>query len=358
MTVAKPPATTAAATAAPAPAPAAAAAAAAEADVKVKQEHPAQEPPAEAAEEPVPDTLSLEVVTEHLGFAPVHFVDDVIDQVNRLIYASMSKLEALVAKELGAGFETDKGMLSIESLFETCVDKRFDRFEVFSLRNVFAVPAKQARQLALMQQGCDEDIGPEDEQILDAEIDELRKRLLACEYMQAKMDEEEAYLDATLAEMNALCEQLGKLEVIARSNQVHPLSDAFTTVAANLLALQDVTHQVHVRSTHSILRERIAESDKRLRLMQSEIVAHIRKRKQMDDINAQQQQQQQRQQRSSSSSTSGATPGKPRPFVGTNSVSAWDVTREYRDANAIGTVDDVISAKRLMFCDIDAMQVA
>lgn len=52
-----------------------------------------------------------EGVIEHLGFAPVHFVDDLINHVNAQLYKSMSKLETVLQKELGQGMELEKVVL-------------------------------------------------------------------------------------------------------------------------------------------------------------------------------------------------------------------------------------------------------
>ncbi len=48
------------------------------------------------------------LVTEHLGFAPVSFVDDVINAINTLLYRCMNELEQVVESQLGAGDELDK----------------------------------------------------------------------------------------------------------------------------------------------------------------------------------------------------------------------------------------------------------
>lgn len=84
---------------------------------------------------------SSQLVTEHLGFTPVKFIDDLINSINEIMYRCMSDLELVISGQLGhESGESEKGMAAIESLFENAVDKRLDRFEVFSLKNVFFVP--------------------------------------------------------------------------------------------------------------------------------------------------------------------------------------------------------------------------
>ncbi|KAH6564140.1 hypothetical protein BASA50_006831 [Batrachochytrium salamandrivorans] len=287
-------------------------------------------PPTDASLLQSMNAVSLEVVTEHLGFASVHFIDDLIDLVNSLLYKSMSKLESFVAAELGQGIETDKGMASIETLMENCVDKRFDRFEVFGLRNVFAIQPELAMQLSAFPE-CDLGVTPDQEADLDADIDRLRKQLLANKYMQSQLEEEELYLDDAVAHLNVFGSQLSKLESVAMDNNVYPLSEKLVELTTKISALHSVTEQVHIRTTHPIMRERIADSDRRMQLMQSEIATHIKKRRQISDAAA-------------SAGHAGDVPCS--GLVATSSrVSAWDVTREYRDAMLIGSVKEMEAFK-------------
>lgn len=46
--------------------------------------------------------MQNELLTEHLGFAPVHFVDQVLEIVNRITYKCLSQLETVLQTELGA----------------------------------------------------------------------------------------------------------------------------------------------------------------------------------------------------------------------------------------------------------------
>ncbi|EGF76283.1 hypothetical protein BATDEDRAFT_92869 [Batrachochytrium dendrobatidis JAM81] len=268
------------------------------------------------------EVVSLEVVTEHLGFAPVHFIDDMIDRVNSLLYKSMAKLEELVSVELGKGIETDRGMASIETLFESCVDKRFDRFEVFGLRNVFAVQPDLAMQLTAFQE-CNVDITLEQELALDADIDVLRKQLLA-----GKLQEKDKYLDNVISHLNIFGDQLVKLESIAVDNKIYPLSEKLVELSDKIATLSSVTDQVHVRTTHPIMREKICDSDRRMQLLQSEIAMHIKKRRHIAEVQE------------------GLAMGKGNKANGSfSNMSAWDVTREYRDAMSIGSVKEMEAFK-------------
>ena len=80
---------------------------------------------------------------------------------------------------------------------------------------------------------------------------------------------------------------------------------------------------------HPSTHERIVESENHTRLMQSDILMHIKKRQEMDAYVSGQQQACDAQ-------------------VGAMKVSAWDVTREYRDAMAIGSVIELKALKEIV----------
>ncbi|KAI8923971.1 Mis12 protein-domain-containing protein [Entophlyctis helioformis] len=305
--------------------PAAAAPQAAAAADPHSQEHPAVM---------APETLSLEVVTEHLGFAPVQFIDSLIEAVNTNMYAATAQLEARVSADLGAGVETEKGMASVETLFENSVDRRFDRLEVFCLRNVFAVPADVASRMH-----TDHDAGAladaSHERELDMEIEQLRKRLLASRYMKAKMDEEELYLEHAGQELLRVGAQWTSLETLAKDHGVFPLDATTGALASHLQTLQQSVEDMSVRSSHPSMRQRVLESDTRTRLLQSEIAMHIRKRKQLED--------------SGCKEAGAASTGGEKPVAGKKmKVSAWDVTREYRDAMGVGSVKEIAAFKEFL----------
>ena len=94
-------------------------------------------------------------------------IDDIINSINNLIYQAISSLESGLlstpAERLGfahanngstipdtdedgnvvypeAQLEIENGLHQLETLLEATVDKAFDKFEIFVLRNIFRVP--------------------------------------------------------------------------------------------------------------------------------------------------------------------------------------------------------------------------
>lgn len=106
------------------------------------------------------------LLTEHFEFPPITFVDDVINSVNEIMYKCTAALEKyLISKrdKLQVSLRDDSiilnndndndnteesnldeievGTAKLETLLESSVDKNFDLFELYTLRNIFNIPS-------------------------------------------------------------------------------------------------------------------------------------------------------------------------------------------------------------------------
>lgn len=84
------------------------------------------------------------LLAEHLGYPPMDPVDDVINAINDIMYASTEQIE----KILGGGEAVVHGTAKLESFLEHVINKNFDRFELYAFRNVFNIPEE------LLESGC------------------------------------------------------------------------------------------------------------------------------------------------------------------------------------------------------------
>lgn len=111
------------------------------------------------------------LLTEHLGFAPLTLIDEVINDVNQIMYNCTDALERFLMKrresqlqELNKNANSDDDVLmsgntelevnsqvfpaeeirlgaaELETLLVSHVDKNFDKFELYTLRNIFTIP--------------------------------------------------------------------------------------------------------------------------------------------------------------------------------------------------------------------------
>ncbi|KAF5102928.1 hypothetical protein D0Z00_000186 [Geotrichum galactomycetum] len=103
---------------------------------------------------------STAILTEHLGYAPIALIDDVINAVNEILYKCTSAMETFLQQRHAAQHsvanggsnsgdddraaaeleEIELGTAKLETFLESIVDKSFDRFELYVLRNILLVP--------------------------------------------------------------------------------------------------------------------------------------------------------------------------------------------------------------------------
>ncbi|KAK4691228.1 kinetochore protein Mis12/MTW1, partial [Lecanoromycetidae sp. Uapishka_2] len=109
------------------------------------------------------------LLTEHFQYTPLSLIDDIINAVNSIIYQAIEALEngllQIPPRSLGfardhsstsisipdtdgngnieypeATAEIENGVHQLETLLESTVDKSFDKFEIYTLRNILTIP--------------------------------------------------------------------------------------------------------------------------------------------------------------------------------------------------------------------------
>lgn len=107
------------------------------------------------------------ILTEHFGYPPLAVIDDIINAVNHILYKCTQAMETYLLerqqqrqqeREQAKNGEADgtsskmwsdlpadeinMGTAKLETLLEHQVDKNFDKFELYSLRNIFTLPVE------------------------------------------------------------------------------------------------------------------------------------------------------------------------------------------------------------------------
>lgn len=100
-----------------------------------------------------PDPKVTEILTEHLEFPPMLLLDQIINAVNNVMYKCTESIEEYLSNQLprsqsqshddvkkGESTEIELGTAKLEMLLESTIDKNFDKFELYCLRNILMVP--------------------------------------------------------------------------------------------------------------------------------------------------------------------------------------------------------------------------
>lgn len=109
------------------------------------------------------------LLTEHFRFTPLTLIDDIINAVNTIVYRGIEAIETGLlnippstlgfsstqshdesdSENTAAADEIEHGVHQLETLLEATVDKAFDKFEIYTLRNILTVPEDVAQWVRL-----------------------------------------------------------------------------------------------------------------------------------------------------------------------------------------------------------------
>lgn len=149
----------------------------------------------------LPPNVPSVLLPEILGFVPQYLLDDIINIANEASQQTVDAMEGFLLHwaeanhksqvpsssssiDLKVAQDIEQGLVAFQTLLESHVDIAFDLFEVWSLRNIFAVPA-DLPIVAPHQADLDLTHTPEEESELLSEIDELRRKISAvCQHIR------------------------------------------------------------------------------------------------------------------------------------------------------------------------------
>ncbi|RMZ68646.1 MIND kinetochore complex component Mtw1 [Pyrenophora seminiperda CCB06] len=177
------------------------------------------------------------LLTEHFTWPPISLIDDIINAVNEVLYRCTDSFETgLSAADpslLGfadlyaaqgrtpekdedgqdiypeAKLEIEEGVLKLETLMENAVDKNFDKLEIWTLRNVFALGRGKGGDEGLgdwVRLGHYEKLEPpsKDPNLTPEALYTLRRKLIETRKLNAVLIAEKTRNDAQIARLRAL----------------------------------------------------------------------------------------------------------------------------------------------------------
>ncbi|KAG0204393.1 hypothetical protein BGX28_003645 [Mortierella sp. GBA30] len=200
-----------------------------------------------------------QLLTEHFGFSPLSFVDDVINSVNNMIYQASMALQEFIENEMQkvvAGTyghlelpsdvdpmtESAKGMHKFETLLEAAVDKNFDRFELYALKNLFGVP-EDVDIVLPHYEALDFEISVEKEEKLDEELELLRRQLIATKALNYRLRKELELAENRRRELEKCREQIQFLKDAVK--EVEPVPQTMIFVRDNIETLHRRFQSLH-----------------------------------------------------------------------------------------------------------------
>ncbi|KAK9761796.1 hypothetical protein K7432_013046 [Basidiobolus ranarum] len=224
---------------------------------------------------------ATELVTEHLGFLPLAFVDDVINSVNELIYQATSSLERFVESELGANEHVEQGINQIETLLESAVDKNFDIFELYVLKNIFTIPSGLNVELPHYK-NIDYSLSMEEDEKLDDELEQLRKQIVAEKCFNHRLKKSVTNTEKKLNYYEARKSQLDFIYSSVKNSNVTSLKDTVSLVADQIGALENQLFKVRRQANQETFTKLASNTDTRTTYLNGIVAGFIAKQKRKD----------------------------------------------------------------------------
>ncbi|KAF2194422.1 Mis12-domain-containing protein [Zopfia rhizophila CBS 207.26] len=185
------------------------------------------------------------LLTEHFTWTPISLIDDIINTVNEVLYKCTETLENGLSgadpAQLGfadraasesripdtdedgrpeypeARLEIEEGIHKLETLMEGAVDRNFDKFEIWTLRNSLKVPEEVVGWVRL---GHYENltIPPKDSTITPESILALRRKLQETQKLHVALLTEKTRNEALLTKLRTLVQPPSALKREPRSS--------------------------------------------------------------------------------------------------------------------------------------------
>ncbi|EGU84852.1 hypothetical protein FOQG_06025 [Fusarium oxysporum f. sp. raphani 54005] len=169
-----------------------------------------------------------ELLTEHFGYPPVSLLDDIINTVNVLADRALDSVERLLLsippQSLGfsnkhaskdgtpvlppdeaAKLEIEHGTHQLETLLNASIDKNFDLFELYTMRNILTVrPDDQPYMRLAHYDGLDFSGSEGPDRPTTESVTALRRRLHASQRLHTALESERARNDALLGKLRSV----------------------------------------------------------------------------------------------------------------------------------------------------------
>ncbi|KAF5648249.1 hypothetical protein F25303_4973 [Fusarium sp. NRRL 25303] len=169
-----------------------------------------------------------ELLTEHFGYPPASLLDDIINTVNVLADRALDSVERLLLsippQSLGfsskhaskdgtpalppdeaAKLEIEHGTHQLETLLNASIDKNFDLFELYTMRNILTVrPDDQPYMRLAHYEGLDFSGSEGPDRPTTESVTALRRRLHASQRLHTALESERAQNDALLGKLRSV----------------------------------------------------------------------------------------------------------------------------------------------------------
>ncbi|XP_060073007.1 protein MIS12 homolog [Ylistrum balloti] len=194
------------------------------------------------------DEQIFEYETQHLGFTPKAFCNGVYNAALEYIQKAVQEIEIFLSEEYSKVMKPTQIKEACEVILSTMVsklDKNFDIIETYLTKNVLTIPGNVLLPEDEAQAG--DTYTPEQEDMLDTEIQELKDKVLALKYANSKLKQEMSLIDHVQARFDMAQQQLQKLNDINSESGVPEVKDSLMFTSQKVLELVSKVKAMQVK---------------------------------------------------------------------------------------------------------------
>lgn len=264
---------------------------------------------------------SDKILIEYLGFSPISFIDKILNLINLNLYDFIKEFETQLKTENQSDFDDlNNGCAAIETLMERSIDSKFDKWELYCLKNILCLPKGTNVASLPHYKDLNLKVTNEDHDMLDNELAQLRMQRIAERWKRIQLEKKQSMIQARQTQMNELNSQLQHAKTVAVDAGVYPVDAKTQELKEMLVQVNQKVSGVEERTsaTNWTAVPLIGTDDVTFdlaRSVESEVMYHLNK-------------------------------AALAPPTGAK-VSAWDVTRDFRDASSIGSSRNIESVALL-----------
>ncbi|GAO49776.1 Mis12-domain-containing protein [Saitoella complicata NRRL Y-17804] len=225
-----------------------------------------------------------ELITEHFEHVPLSFIDDVINSANAILYKAVNAMESFIQSQPNVPpDESEQGIHQLETLLENAVDRNFDAFELYTLRNIFNVPDDVVGWMRLgHHEGLEFGVQREEEDEVEKELKRVRAELEKAEKRQKRLRvaKKENTISARYLEKHL--ERLSFLSSAASANEVTPLHETTDFLTDQLSTLKTLLEELR-KIAPSALEDVDEVEDERSQYVERMVKKRVRGSRDNDD---------------------------------------------------------------------------
>ncbi|KAK9369360.1 Mis12 protein-domain-containing protein [Lipomyces kononenkoae] len=198
-----------------------------------------------------PTASTTALLTEHFEYPPIALLDDIINAVNSILYKCTSAIETFLQTQPPCADipdeEIEVGTAKLETLLEGAVDRNFDRFELYVLRNVLAVPDDVADGWMRLAHHRNVDFSVSHEN-LDIRLLNLRKTLQASYHVNEKLQEVTRRNRETIT---LLRKYQAALSFLQNTSGIAPMDETVRFLVSQIAEIRQKSGNLHRLETSS-----------------------------------------------------------------------------------------------------------